>query len=126
MCRVCGQAIAAPGDGEARGASKSKAQRMRSALDPTQAAGFARELRKQENSAAPAPAPAPAAPAAAAGPTVEWRIFTTLPVVSCIASRVFSDKGPILISAPIYFSEVLKCSPTQTVRTARVCHHAIV
>ena len=37
---------------------------------------------------------------------MEWGVFTTVPVIASIAARVFSDKGPILICAPIYFTEV--------------------
>jgi MFS family permease len=56
-------------------------------------------------------APAPGGPG---NKTVEWRIFSTRPVLCCIAARVFSDKGPILVWAPTYFMEALGCTPVQT------------
>lgn len=48
-------------------------------------------------------------------PTVEWRIFLTAPVLSCIASRVgFGLLGFALqLWAPTYLQQVMGCTPLQ-------------
>ena len=71
------------------------------------AAEVADKVGKRVGAAAPAPG------GRGGGRTVEWRIFSTRPVLCCIAARVFSDKGPVLVWAPTYFMEALGCTPVQ-------------